>query len=262
MGSITTMAANGREIRLGHAFRSVPAAEDTNDLAEVLKILRGEEPLAPRPPADPEAVKAAEDLLGITDGTIYAFVGCLHPDLGTIGLIITQECLPTCLHSVSKCDSGGVAGRRGSFKYLDEENFDRILARLQCANEVWVDEFVAELGAHYDSVRGYVAGEKPRHEEWDDPRAHCIAAHLAKESERLDRRLWTWEVRLDKPPRHHDYKVLLLSHEAFKKLDDLRRTGTVVPEDVDILPGRPTPDGVHHFHENAAIEALCGGRSE
>ena len=55
----------GHNVRLAHAFRSTPAAADTSDLAEVLSILNGTQPLAPRRPADATAVEAAERLLRI-----------------------------------------------------------------------------------------------------------------------------------------------------------------------------------------------------
>lgn len=257
------MAATARDVRLGHAFRSVPATAGAEDLAEVVKIIRGEQSLVPRVPSDPEAVNAAEQMLNVPSGAVYTFAGCLHPKLGTIGLVITPECVPRCLHGVSRCDTGGLAGRRGAFKYIEEGEVERVLATLTCTNGGWGEEFSSELTARYDSIRLYVAGEKPRHEDWDDPRARCIASHLADKSqtEPLDRRLWTWEVRLGGPPQYTEYEALILSPEAYKKLDHLQRTGTTIPECIRIVRGRVEPDGVHHFHEEATIDALCGGGS-
>src|SRR5687768_9354021 len=75
----------GQDVRLAHAFRSVPTATDTGDLDEVLRILNGTDALTPRPPADPTAVNDAERLLGVPNPPIYTYAGCLHPQLGTIG---------------------------------------------------------------------------------------------------------------------------------------------------------------------------------
>lgn len=79
----------------------------------------GSRRLTARQPADPAAVNAAEKALGISPDArpIYAYVGDLNPELGTIGLIIERQWLRT-LTGVTKCDSGGLAGRYGAFAAL------------------------------------------------------------------------------------------------------------------------------------------------
>jgi hypothetical protein len=81
-------AAN--DMRFGHALRGEPDA-----IEEAVEIARGDRRLLPRDPADPTAVVAAEDALGITPDArpIYAYVGDLHPALGTIGLMIERSWL-------------------------------------------------------------------------------------------------------------------------------------------------------------------------
>jgi hypothetical protein len=251
----------GREVRLGHAFRSVPSATDMTDLAEVLRILNGELALNARPPADPGAVNGAESMLGLARSPVYTYAGCLHPALGTIGLVIAPRCLARCMQGVSRCDTGGLAGRRGSFAYLKPEDVQTALRRLTCANYGWRPAFSAELAVSYDSVREYVAGTVPQFETWDDARAVCLDSHFKAESTLPDRRLWTWEVRLAAAPGHTEYEALILSPEAYKKLENLRLSGAAIPGRLRIVHGRAAPAGIHHFHEAATIDTLCGGRS-
>jgi hypothetical protein len=251
----------GRDVRLAHAFRSVPTAVDTDDIGEVIRILVGGSRLTPRPPADTAAVSDAESRLGLGGSAVYTYAGCLHPCLGTIGLIISPSCLNRCLQGVTRCDTGGLVGRRGSFAHLPESEVDAALRSLTCDNADWHLAFSKELAGSYTSVRSYVSGALPRHEDWGDARSRCIAAHLATTSAIPDRRLWTWEVRLASSPEHTEYEAITLSPEASKRLEFLRLGGTVIPGSVRIVRGRVGSAGVHHFHEEATIDALCGRRA-
>lgn len=251
----------GREVRLAHAFRSAPSAGEMDDIGEVLRILAGESALSPRPPSDVDAVSAAERLMGMSASPIYTYAGCLHPALGAIGLIISPNCLPKCLQGVSRCDTGGLVGRRGSFVHLPESDVAEALTQLTCHNGRWRRDFSGELASSYRSVTEYVAGSPPNVAAWRDARARCISSHMQLEGNAPDRRLWTWEVRLVTHPRAADYEALVVSAEVFKKLDSLRRQGARIPDSVKIIRGGVGPTGVHYFHETETTNALIGRRS-
>jgi hypothetical protein len=250
----------GANVRLAHAYRSRPAATDVDDIAEVLTILTGADVLRPRPPANPTAVSAAEGLLGLAPPPVYTFAGCLHPSLGTIGLVIAPQCVPRCLQGVSRCDTGGLAARIGAFAFVPAADLQIAFASLRCQNENWLSAFSYELAISYSTVKAYIAGALPRYDSWNDPRSHCIASHLRSAANAPDRRLWSWEVRLSVAPRFTEYEGIILSPEAFKKLDFLRRSGSEVPEHVKVVRGKVGPTGVHHFDEAATVAALCGRR--
>ena len=201
--------------------------------------------------------------MGLPTSPIYTFAGCLHPRLGTIGLVISQKCLPRCLQGVSRCDTGGLFGRLGAFIHVPAGEVQAALDDMACANCCWDSAFSTEIAGSYPSDRAYVGGATPRHEAWRDARSRCITAHLNEGNSAIDRRLWTWEVRLSAPPRPDEYEALvLLSPEAFKKLEQLHRDGLAVPPQVRIIIcGRAGPEGVDRFNEAATVDALCGRRS-
>lgn len=251
----------GKNVRLAHAFRSFPTARDVDDLAEVIGILQGNYVLRPRPPADPTAVSEAETLLKLTTSPIYTFAGCLHPDLGTIGLVIHPGCIPRCLQGVSRCDSGGLAAGRGAFANLPRGDAAAALTSLTCNNGNWLREFSDELAMSYSTVRDYISGTLPKHDSWQDARSFCITAYLAASATKPDRRLWTWEVRLSDAPIPAEYEGVVLSPEAFKKLDFLHRSGAKIPPHVTVIRGAVGPLGVHHFNDVQTVVALSGRRS-
>jgi hypothetical protein len=80
------------EVRLGHALRGGPQAVE-----EAVGIARGMLELLPRQPADREAVDAAESALGVAPDArpVYAYLGDLHPALGTVGLVLERSWLRT-----------------------------------------------------------------------------------------------------------------------------------------------------------------------
>lgn len=247
-------------IRLGHAYRSTPKTSDLEDVERVLRILIGEQRLLDRSAAEPDAVQKAEEVLGAIPRPIYTFAGCLHPQLGTIGLILAPACIERCLQGGSRCDTGGLIARRGGFKYIDVSDVEAVLRSLsfEATNSVWRDQFHTEIASSYASFRDYVAGVTPNISRWTDRRSDCING--SKGSADLDRRLWTWEMRLYPAPLPIDFECLVLSPEAFKRLEHLRRDhGLVPPSTIRILHGRATSSGIHYFESTAVTDALIGG---
>ena len=174
--------ATGQEaqrLRLGHAVRT---GEGTTigraDLEEVLEVLGGGVPLSARAAAVPTVVACAEALLG-TDGSnrpVYAYLGDLHPGLGTIGLILDPAWLDR-LVGVSRCDSGGLAGGIGGFAHVDEADRRAGVKELSTETSVvltdagWMQSFVDEVASSYSrQVNGYVEGEEPDVSAWGDVR--------------------------------------------------------------------------------------------
>ncbi len=245
-------------IRLGHAYRSDAKTSSDDELAQVVRILCGEADLQPRTPRETKAVSDAETAIGITSPVIYAFVGCLHPDLGRIGLVISPECLDGRLQGVTKCDSGGLAGRIGSFSYVQEdEKKDALVALSINEDPEWHSVFDDEMGRSYQSTLAYVTGETPDYASWTDIRVRCISKPPPHGGP-PDRRLWTWEVRLSAPPEAHHYEALILSHEALKQLESLRLRGREVPSDVTVLFGTISATGVHYFSGEEVFQLLKG----
>lgn len=249
-----------RRVRLGHAYWSSPAASDLDDVAAVLRILSGESTLQPRTPANGIVPSRAERLLNMKERPIYAFWGCLHPKLGTIGLIIAPTCLDARLQGVSRCDTGGLANRHGAFAYVGEHEVEIALRSLSFngKDSAWLAAFTDELVGSYANIRCYVAGEIPSHGWWADVRARCIARYTAEVDENPDRRLWTWEARLAGAPNVSEFEGVVVSHEAFKRLEHWMRLGQAIPEYVKIVHGSIDYSGIHYFHEEAVIDLLYG----
>jgi hypothetical protein len=189
--------AGASNVRLGHALRGGADA-----VHEAVEIIRGDRALTARAPADPSAVSAAEEVLGVTAAArpIYAYLGDLNPSLGTVGLVIERAWLAT-LTGVSRCDSGGLGGRRGAFAELDHAEAMQALRDLTFADATlpaWSATFEQEILTSYlRQHSGYVDGDEPETSAWlHDVRARCIG-HATPPR---DRRLWTWEARLDAGP--------------------------------------------------------------
>jgi hypothetical protein len=225
---------------------------------EAVDIARGDLALVARSPADPSAVSAAEQVLGIGPGArpLYAYLGDLHPELGTVGLIVERSWLRS-LTGVTRCDSGGLGGRRGGFATLSPAEAASALSALSFSPTSlpsWPDEFAREVDTSYALGRvGYVDGELPDVRAWQDPRATCIA----RATPPPDRRLWTWEVRLDTGPAVGDVVALALSEGAAMVLDDLHRRGLDVPDRVRIFRGSTSIDGAR-FQDTAVRSVLAG----
>ncbi len=172
----------GRRIRLGHAYWSSRNATDVDDIEEVLRVVQGSSTLKPRP-ATESAVVSAESLLGIADRPVYAFCGCLHPKLGTIGLIIGPGYLDRPLLGVSRCDSGGLVGRIGDFVHVAPEDVAPALRRLSFEGRdlAWMETFSQELAESYSTARHYVAGDVPNRTTWSHDDVRRAASSSTKQ---------------------------------------------------------------------------------
>lgn len=248
-----------RKIRLGHAYWSARGVADVHDVESVLAAVSGEAQLQPRAACDPVAVSRAEAILEVNGGVVYTFAGCLHPKLGTIGIIITPDCLDGRLQGITRCDSGGLAGRRGAFGVVADDEVEDNLRSLSIDGDgpKWLEAFSDELAQSYPDVRAYVGGIVPDHGSWSDIRARCIASG-DHEGQPPDRRLWTWEVRLKEPPAASHFEAIILSHEAFKQLEYLRQRGRDVPSHVKVVHGTVDSQGVHYFAEALVCDLLLG----
>src|SRR5712664_347416 len=246
-------------IRLGHAYRSDPGVSTDKELEVVVNILNGKASLEARKPNEPTVVSRAEKILGISKPVIYAFVGCLHHDLGRIGLVISPDCLEGRLQGVTRCDSGGLAGRVGSFIHIADADVPGALIALSIigGKPDWYALFDDELTRSYPSPAEYILGTVPDYGSWTDARVPCLTNPVPS-GRALDRRLWTWEVRLTMPPEHKHYEALVLSHEASKQLEALRLGGTDVPTEVRILEGNVGEEGVAYFSSKAVFQILAG----
>jgi hypothetical protein len=245
-------------VRMGHAFRAPDGMSESAGLEMVLDILADRSPLEPREPLELATVTSAESILGLSVRVIYTFVGCLHPKLGTIGLIISPACLVGRHEGTTKCDSGGLAGRHGVFHYLPVGEVENALIALTFRGEGpdWLRSFAREIAQSYAAVGEYVRGKMPDYSMWNDARAGCLSA--AAGDSNVDRRVWTWEVRLLGPPKADEFEALVVSPEVFKRLEHLQHTGAEVPSHVRVLHGRVGPTGVEYFSDSAVGDLLLG----
>jgi hypothetical protein len=245
---------SANDVRLGHALRG-----GLDAVEEAVGIALGRRALLPRSPADPSSVDAAESALGIsTDARpVYAYVGDLHPGLGTVGLVIDRSWLHA-LTGVTRCDSGGLAGRRGAFVALDPGEALAALHALTFSGASvpdWAPAFTQEVdAAHRDGPSGYVNGDEPDVSTWHDARSKCFR----RASFPRDRRLWTWEARFEQGPAPGDVVALALSRSAAAVLEDLHRRGLDVPPTVRVLYGSSSSDG-SQFHDPSVRALLAGG---
>lgn len=242
------------DLRLGHALRGGSEA-----VREAVAIARGDRTLVARAPADPGAVDAAEQALGIDPDArpIYAYIGDLNPALGTVGLVVDRSWLVV-LQGVTRCDTGGLGGRRGAFAALEPNECLDALRDLTFSGfglAQWPAEFQGEIDRSYRRNHlGYVEDEVPDTTSWfHDVRARCIGRAMPSP----DRRLWTWEARLETGPTRSDIVAIALSEGAAMALDDLHREGLDVPDDVRIVRGSTTAAGAH-FHSSAVRVLLAG----
>jgi len=249
---------NGLEVRLGHAILEDGAVED-GALNFALELIEGTVHLAPRLPREAAAVGSAESIMKLKQRPIYAYLGLLHPELGTVGIIIVPDWISRCALGVSRCDSGGLAGGKGGFVCVKDK-----AASLQalCFTEerlaLWESEFFEEVANSYKAAEmDYVHGITPNYGAWKDARAEGIQ-YLVDSGVELDRRLWTWEAQLSGSPLPHDIECLVLSPEMHKRLDVKRREGRSIPPNVRILPGAVSSSGIHWFDSEPVKAAFLG----
>jgi hypothetical protein len=120
----------------------------------------------------------------------------------------------------------------------------------------WLESFEKEISSSYSSVATYVRGEQPDFAHWGDVRARCLAAEAGRSE--LDRRVWTWEVRLSESPRSDKIEAIVLSHEAFKEFEHLVDAGAAIPGRLRVVHGGVSPAGVHYFSDATVSDLLLG----
>jgi hypothetical protein len=249
-------------ILLGHALRDGP--DRSALLAKAAAIVSGSTNLEPREATDPK-VYEAESLLGIDPARrpIYVFLGDIHPDLGDLGLVIEREACGGAIHGITRCDSGGLYIPKGFFELAgDDTARRRILTDLSTPNTFavgeWEAQFSAEIAARFEGdAESYVRGDPPRCDGWTCPRAAFVTEALLR-TPRPDRRLWTWEIRLARPPRGSQFVAVVLPPEL-SKLDDPDEDTPAFPPHVRVIH-EPHP-GTTKFRSDAARRALMGAKS-
>jgi len=246
-------------VRLGHAIRDDVDRGGPDAVSAAVSIVAGTTSLGPRVPTDHAAVDTTEQSLGISAAArpLYAYVGDLNPSLGTVGLIMDRSWCRE-LTGVTRCDSGGLGGRRGAFAVLTESEALEALGALSFVGSTllgWDAEFESEVDASYPAAEAYVTGVEPDVSAWTDPRATCVA----KAAPPRDRRLWTWEARLATGPRVEEIVALVLSPAASKQFADLieRDPALDIPDRVKILAGDIDAEGAQ-FHA-PRVRAVLGG---
>lgn len=248
-------------IRLGHSFPHPRDTRAIDPVGDLIELMNDRTPLGPRDPQDNSVVWRAESLLNIerTHRPVYAYIGCLHPALGTIGLILRQDWLAREPQGVSRCDTGGLAGRLGGFGALSNEEAEQAVVSLSLPiNDSWSNHLDSEINsAHANGWTGYLQGIPPSPDHMPDARGICIK-HVQQHGEDPDRRLWTWEARSFAHIEPTDVEAVALSPEAAKEFYDRIRTTSAPPSALRFIVGRVDPNGVHHFHEDAVLRAFEG----
>jgi len=246
-------------VRLGHAIRDDVDRGGADAVSAAVSIVAGATSLDPRVPTDRAAVDATEQALGILAAArpLYAYIGDLNPSLGTVGLVMERSWCRE-LTGVTRCDSGGLGGRRGAFAVLTESEALAALGALSFAGSAlpgWDSEFANEVDTSYPAAEAYVTGVEPDVSAWKDARATCVANAAPP----CDRRLWTWEARLGTGPRVDEIVALVLSPAASKQFADLieRDSALDIPDRVKILAGDIDAEGAH-FHA-PRVRAVLGG---
>jgi hypothetical protein len=125
--------------------------------------------------------------------------------------------------------------------------------------DAWLDAFTTEIATSYPTPVDYARGQRPDIADWTDARARCIEAHSAAASSSAapaepDRRVWTWEARLQEGPESKRLRSIVLSDaqrnglgvEALRLLGDL-------PAHVTVITSRASADGPEELF--ASLEA-------
>jgi len=256
MGSTTAA-----EVRLGHAFPHPKDDQVIDPVGELLSLMNGLAPIGPRAPQESSVVWLAENLLKIERNRrpVYAYVGSLHPDLGTIGLVLKQSWLTRAPHGVSRCDTGGLAGRLGGFSTLTIEEANEALVSLSLPiDDSWSTVLEVEVNAaHPGGWHNYLRGSPPTADQLSDVRGICLRK-VQQSGKVPDPRLWTWEARSFANIEPFDVEAIALSPEAAKDLYNRLVTTGVAPPSARVITGRPTSAGIHYFQEDAVLQAFRG----
>lgn len=76
---------------------------------------------------------------------------------------------------------------------------------------------------------------------------------------KIDRRLWSWELRMQGSPEPEEVLGIVLSQESFKRLENLANTEEIsVAEHVRLL----SAEAAAHWIDNPAVRALLEGTEE
>jgi hypothetical protein len=244
--------------RFGHAFPPLYDPNPGDAIGDVLGLLRGSFKIGPRPPIDSSSVWYAESLLRIDRGRrpVYAYVGNLNPALGTVGVILRPTWFGSNAHGVSRCDTGGLAGRKEGFQHVETTDVEIAMRDLTHGPNGWQPGLVRETQKAFRSWEGYLRGETPKTTPLDRHRRKCIESVLL-EGKTPDRRLWTWEARVFGDVEQAHVEFVVLSPQAYKGF--LRRGGRTIPRGTPVIRGSTDGGGVHHFHEERVIRAFLGG---
>jgi len=242
-------------LRFGHAF---PHPKDlvADPVGEAYAVLTGTAGLGPRMPQKSSVVWEAERQLGIDPAKrpVYTFVGCLHPALGRIGFIVSEGWFGREPHGVSRCDTGGLAGRIGGFSFLDQREAVAALVELSHKPSLpWEKHLLAEVHSAFGQFRQYLTGDPPKPSCYRDVRQKCID-EVRRTREGLDRRLWTWEARGFAEIAVGDVEAVAIAPEAWKELSAL--LDGEIPSGVNFLIGRVGATGTHHFSEDGVVAAF------
>ena len=129
---------------------------------------------------------------------------------------------------------------------------------VMCPAANWEAHFAEEIDSrHPRGAAGYVAGDVPDlDKESEDVRARCVR-HAREQAIKIDRRLWSWERRMQGAPEPEEVLAIVLSQESFKRLENLKDTGEInhIAEHVRILSG----EAAAHWIDNLAVRALLEG---
>lgn len=254
--------------RFGHAFpnpweKDDPKAPKNPDpVFEAFAIAAGDTTIGPRPPTN-RVVYDAERELGIlrTRRPVYAYVGCLHPHLGTIGVVIKREWFGVDAHGVTRCDTGGLIGRIKGFSHGPAGGELRAIKTLTHKPAKWEPAMDRELETAHGGWEPYVRGRVPETKSLDSYRRICVETERSA-GRSPDRRLWTWEARVFADIAAKDIRAIVMTEEATKKFEALRDARPrAVPDSIEAVPCAEDPvtvDGVTkllcHFDEDRVVE--------
>lgn len=230
------------EVRLGHALGVRGVDLDPSAVREALDVADGSTTLVARPPQDNACVGRAEEALGVDAASrpVYAYLGDLNPELGSVGLIFHRAWTTRALMGYSRCDTGGMVCGRGGFVWVNTcgDPPETVVTQVSCSSTVASDldaDFSKEVAkAHGGNPAAYVNHVEPKLDT-ADPRQRCLS-HAKSVGIGYDRRLWTWEVRCGSPQPAEVAAIVVSEQNQGRLLDLFFTEGREVPPSVRVLP--------------------------